>query len=286
MAFAALAAKLFALTTAQVPGFVAADVEEPAGKVRQQFIVEFAQEGQGAGMIRRERGGTTDKFAAGVLVGFGNFGEFLQWRMFKKESQVAEGVLIRHEVNAKFATARIELADFLASQCAPALPDEFVVAIGERMLGVKLQLVDFEIGEMFREVEERFQLWHAPARNVQHHSTARKIRPVTDFQAWQAATVLSQQLPQGCRCSAQAASLSEGNLNSCFGNRQRVAFRMIWLGICPDNLDCGKRFPFRQRERAAKDFQQARAGEQVQFIYPATEIYLLRAATEFPLLHK
>ena len=46
-AFAFGFAKLFALATAQVPGLVAADVEEPAGKVRQQFIVKSAQERAG-----------------------------------------------------------------------------------------------------------------------------------------------------------------------------------------------------------------------------------------------
>ena len=43
-------------------------VEKPAGKVRQQFVIQAAQKGQGAGMIRRQGRRPADKFAAGVFV--------------------------------------------------------------------------------------------------------------------------------------------------------------------------------------------------------------------------
>ena len=126
---------------------------------------------------------------------------------------MAEGILVRHEVNAEFAAARVELADFRAGQRAPALPDGFVFPVGERVLGVKLQLVDFEIGKLFGEVEQRFQLRHAAARNVEHHAATREIRPVADSQAGQAAAILPQQLPQRRRRGAQAAGFAERNLN-------------------------------------------------------------------------
>ena len=129
---------------------------------------------------------------------------------------MAEGILVRHEVNAEFAAARVELADFRAGQRAPALPDGFVFAIGERVFGVELQFVDFEIGEMFGEIEQRFQLRHAAARDVEHHAAAREIRPVADFQAGQAAAVLAQQLPQRRRGRAQAAGFAERNFNPIF----------------------------------------------------------------------
>ena len=124
------------------------------------------------------------------------------------------------------AAARVELADFLAGQRAPALPDGFIFPVGERVFGVKLQLVDFEIGEMFDQFEQRFELRHAAARNVQHHAPARKIRPVADFQAGQPPAVLAQQLPQRGRRRAQAAGFTEGNFDAIFGNRQCVAFGM------------------------------------------------------------
>ena len=124
-------------------------------------------------------------------------------------TQVAEGILVRHEVNAEFAAARVEDLDFPGGERAPALPDGFVFAISERVLRVKLQLVDFEIGKFFGEVEQRFQLRHSAARDVKHHAATRKIRPVADVQAGQAATVLAQQLPQRRRRRTQAAAFAE-----------------------------------------------------------------------------
>src|SRR5258708_38974215 len=104
--------------------------------------------------------------------------------MFKKVTQMAERILVRHEVNAQLAAARVEDLNFLGRERAPALPDGFVVAIGKRVLGVKLQLVDLEIRKFFREVEQRFQLRHAAARDVEHHAATREIRPVANFYAW------------------------------------------------------------------------------------------------------
>ena len=98
-------------------------------------------------------------------------------------------------------------------------------AIGERVFGVKLQLVDFEIGEVFGEVEQRFQFRHAAARNVEHHAAARKIRPVADFQAGQAAAVLAQQLPQRRRGRAQAAGFAKCNLQLRFAKSSARSLR-------------------------------------------------------------
>ena len=182
--------------------------------------------------------GPADEFAARVFVRLGNLGEFFEPRMFQEIAQVAEGILVRHQVNAEFPAARVELADFLAGQRAPALPDGFVFAIGERVFGVELQFVDFEIGEMFGEFEQRFELRHATAGNVQHHAAARKIRPVADFQAGQPAAVLAQQLPQRGRRRAQAAGFAEGNFDAIFGNRQRVSLSGAWhLARCLNRLE-------------------------------------------------
>ena len=160
-------------------------------------------------MVRRERRRAAEKIFRLGFVRLGNFTEFFQSRVFEKIAQMAEGILVRHEVNAEFAAARVEDLDFLRRQRAPALPDGFVFSVGERVFGVKLQLVDFEIGQFFREVEQRFQLRHAAARDVEHHAAPREIRPVADVQAGQAAAKLAQQLPQRRRGRAQAAGFAE-----------------------------------------------------------------------------
>ena len=66
--FAEPVAKLFALAATQIPSFVAADVKELAGKVGEQFIIESAQKGNRAGMIRREGGRMADEFLAVIFV--------------------------------------------------------------------------------------------------------------------------------------------------------------------------------------------------------------------------
>ena len=77
-AFAFGSANFPAPALSQIPRFVATDVEKTARKVGQLFVVELVQKGQGAGMIRRERGWTPDKSAARVFVRTGNLGELLQ----------------------------------------------------------------------------------------------------------------------------------------------------------------------------------------------------------------
>ena len=74
-AFAFLSAQPFALAAAQVPGFVATDVEIAARKIRQQFSIKLAQEGQGARMIGSERGGIAQEGAAGPFVRLADFSQ-------------------------------------------------------------------------------------------------------------------------------------------------------------------------------------------------------------------
>ena len=109
-----------ALAQPEVPGLVAADVEALAGEMRQQFVVKPAQKRQGAGVIGRERGRVAQECAAGSFVRvLGNFRQLLQRRIFEPITQVAERVLVRDQVNAELAAARVELQDFLAGQRAP-----------------------------------------------------------------------------------------------------------------------------------------------------------------------
>ncbi len=188
-------------------------------------------------MIRCERRRTPKEFTAGVFVRFGNFGEFLEAGTFQKIAQMAEGILIGHEINAEFTTARIEPANFRAGQSAPALPNGFVTAIGERMFSVELQLVDFEIGEMLSKIEQRFQFRHASARDVEHHAAARKIRPVADFQTGQLTAVLMQQLSQSGDGGAQSRCFPEFDLYPALINRQYITFRVIRRGFAADDAD-------------------------------------------------
>ncbi len=168
---------------------------------------------------------------------------------------MTEGILVRHQVNAQFAAARVEDLDFLCRERAPALPDGFIFLVGERVLGVKLQLVDLEIGKFFGKVEQGLQLRHTAARDVEHHAAPCKVRPVADAQAGQAATVFAEQLPERRRGRAQAAGFAEGNLDAGLGNLERITFGMVRRGTGADDFDGGQRFLLWQREHAAQHFQ-------------------------------
>jgi len=130
-------------------------------------------------------------------------------RVFKKISQVAKRILIRHEVNAQFAAARVQLLNILRGECSPATPNGFIFPEGEGVFGVKLQFVDFEIRKFIRQVEQRRQLRHSASRDIDHHAAAGEVRPVADLQARQPAAMFTEQLPQGRQRRALATSFTE-----------------------------------------------------------------------------
>ena len=175
--------------------------------------------------------------------------------------EVAEGILVGHEVNAQLPAVRVELADFIAGQRAPALPDGWVMAIGECVLGIELKFVDFEIGEVPDQFEQCFELWHATARDVQHHAASRKIRPVANFQARQTAAVLAQQLSHRRHGNPQPGGFTEFNPYAFAINRDRVAFGMVGRGVALDDGERWERMLLCQRERARAKLQRAGAGE-------------------------
>ena len=78
-----LVADFFALAAAQVPGFIAADIEKGAGEMGQEFAIQVAEEGDGSGVVGSEGGGTADKFAAGVFVGVRYFGKGMMLKPFE-----------------------------------------------------------------------------------------------------------------------------------------------------------------------------------------------------------
>ena len=167
-AFAFRRAQGFALAAAQVPGLVAADVEARAGEVRQQFIEQFAQKGERAGMIRSEGGRIAQERSALAFVGLLDLGEFLQRRIFEPVTQMSERVLVRHKINAEFAAASVELQNLVTRERPPAAPDGFVISVGERVLGVKLEVIDLQLGQLIDQRQERGRGRHLVTRNIEH----------------------------------------------------------------------------------------------------------------------
>ena len=159
--------------------------------MRQQFIEQLAQKGQGAGMIRSEGGRIAQEGAAFAFVGLLDLGKFLQRRMFEPVTQMPERVLVRHKINAELAATGVQLEDFVAGERSPAAPDWFVVAIGEGVLGVELELIDFEIGEVINQIEQRMEVGNTATRNVKHDAAPREVGIVANGQPWQPASILA-----------------------------------------------------------------------------------------------
>src|SRR3989442_402701 len=130
-ALALLTAEISAPAAAQVPGFVAADIEKGAGEVWEQLVIEFAQEGQRAGMVRGERARITQERAVRAQVGPAGFGQFFQRRIFQPIPQMAEGILVRDEIYAEVAAVGVELQNFFPGKRPPIAPNRFVIAVGE-----------------------------------------------------------------------------------------------------------------------------------------------------------
>ena len=61
------------------------------------------------------------------------------------------------------AAAPVEHLDFFRCECAPVFPDRFIILIRKGVFGIQLQLVDFEIGQVFGEVKQGFQPGNASA---------------------------------------------------------------------------------------------------------------------------
>src|SRR5690606_19660742 len=159
--------------------------EKRAAKIRQQFVVKFPQKRKRSRIIRRERGRISKERTIRAFVRFGNFREPFPFGISEKFAEMAEGILIRHEIDSKFAATRIKPANLTRGERAPGLPHGLVLAVCKRVFGVELEFVDLEIRQLIDELQQRFNLWNAAARDVEHHAATRKIRPVADFHARQ-----------------------------------------------------------------------------------------------------
>src|SRR5258708_758908 len=131
-------------------------------------------------MIGCQCGRVAQKRAARAFIRLTHFSQLFQWRMLEPMTQVAERILVRHQIYSKLSAAGVEPSDLRAGDRSPILPHGPVIGISEGMLRVELNLVDLKIGEMINQPKEGFQLRHPASRNVQHHSAPRKVWIVTD----------------------------------------------------------------------------------------------------------
>src|SRR5438128_1186386 len=78
------------------------------------------------------------------------------------------------------AGSTVQQQNFLAREGAPIAPDRLEISICESMLGIELELIDFEIRQMLHQLQQSRQIWDAATGNIQHDSAPLKIRVVPD----------------------------------------------------------------------------------------------------------
>ncbi len=183
-----------------------------------------------------------------VRPGLAGLGQFLQRRISQPLAQVPEGILVRHQFDSQAAAMRIQLPDLRRRERAPVLPHRLIPAIGERVLRIELEFVDFEIREMRGQFHEGFQPRHPSARNVQHHAALREISVVADFQAGQLAAELAQQLAQGRDRGVQSLPGTKLDFDS-FGIE--ISAGPPRRGLAANRTNC-RRGRFRMRGRNAQ----------------------------------
>ena len=168
--FAAFGDGLLAEALSEFPRLVAADVHLPAAEVR-QIVVEQRGREIDRSLVRPERAGKFLELAGQRMdPAFGTLGHRAVTRMTQPALHVAEGVQVRHELDAGRGASVVEFADLRGRQRRGVLPGVLVAAEGERMLDVELELVDAQAPEGADEGEEFGLRRHAGARDIEHEA--------------------------------------------------------------------------------------------------------------------
>src|SRR2546430_13474534 len=117
-----------------------------------------------------------------AFVRFADLGQLSKRGIFQPVTQMAEGILVGHQFDSQLAAARVQLEDFFGSDWPPTAPDWCIIAVSEGMFDVQLELADFEIGQMFDQLQQSIEVRDAPPRNVQHHSAFWESRKIANRQ--------------------------------------------------------------------------------------------------------
>ena len=95
---------------------------------------------------------------------------------------VAERVLVRHQLDVPLAAKGIERKYLVAGHRRCIGPHLRMLAVGESVLSIELELIQFPPGQHIDQLEEGLHPRHLVAANVEQEPAHRKIRPVGDAQ--------------------------------------------------------------------------------------------------------
>ncbi len=202
-----------------LPRLVEADVDVAVVReVGEQLAEQVAHEGERRRVGRLDRGG-----GPVGLVGSRRHGQVPVLVVGEPPTHVAEAVLVRHQLDVALGAKRVDRTDLLGGHRAGVAPDHLVVAVGEGVLGVQLDLVDLPRREPVDQREERLHRRYLVARDVDHHRPDGDIGPVLDLPDRQPAVVLTLELREGRPGVLHARGIRGVDAHRVLGDRDRVA---------------------------------------------------------------
>ncbi|OPZ07056.1 MAG: hypothetical protein BWZ08_02103 [candidate division BRC1 bacterium ADurb.BinA292] len=250
-----------AASLAELEGFVAADVEQPAGEMRQQLLIQPRDELDRAGIERVERGGLP----------LGQLGERTVGGAAQPAFHVPERVLVGDELDEPLAAILVQVEDLLRGEGRGVGPDRAVVAIGERVFGVQLELIDLPLGERVDQVHQRPHARDHVAADVEHDAAVGQVGPVLDAQRGERVGLPAGELAQRHRGVERAGAVVRDDRKLGGRDLQAVTLGLAHLGRVDrqQHLDArvGRDAERRQRgglaERAQRPAQRVAQAQQL-----------------------
>src|SRR3954463_11590094 len=105
-------------------------------------------------MTGRERKRPAHDLSPRQSPGLCDLGQRTQRTVFQEMTQMAEGILVRHQIDSQLRATGGKLRNVLTGNSPPLAPDRFVLGIGERMFDVELKLIDLPVSEILDQFEE------------------------------------------------------------------------------------------------------------------------------------
>ena len=147
------------------------------------------------------------------------FGEMPVFRQFEPAPHVPEAILVGDKLDEPFAAVGVQFEDLLSGDRRGFRPDSRVIAIGEGVFGIQLELVDLEAGEPIDQIKQRFHRRNFIAADIEHDAARREIGIVFDSEQWQFRAVRLEKLGEGLRAIECTSGVIGGDSDAILGDR-------------------------------------------------------------------
>src|SRR5438445_11595992 len=93
---------------------------------------------------------------------------------------MTERILIWDEIDPKLAATSVQTQDLFGGDRSPGFPHRLVIPICKRVVGVELELIDLEIGEVLDQFQECDEIRKAATRVIEHDRSIAKVREISN----------------------------------------------------------------------------------------------------------